>query len=226
MHTRRLVAFLLGVWLGGMLFVAYTTNVNVSTTKSILESAPEGPRRLIELAGPDRSSTLLLYNTAELNRMITGSWEWFQLLIGLGVVCALPFALRLKWIYLIAAGVMFLIALAQRTLLTPEMIGLGRMIDMAGGTFSTQDALWQERRSLHTLEELYLSAEIVKATIGLGLTAALLIFRKKTVYKNRAERHSEASAAERDRARRQDWPERTPEPVRTSEKVDTVDDPD
>jgi len=201
MHTRRFVAFLLGVWLGGMLFVAYTTSANSSTTKSILENAPEGPRRLIELSGLERSATLLNYNTAELNRTLIESWEWLQLAIGLGVVCTLPFAMRLKWTYLIAAVVMFIIAIAQRSLLTPQMIGLGRMLDMAGGTVWTQDELWKERRNLHTLEQLYFSGDIVKAMIGLGLTGALLIFRRKTSLKSRAA-------------------------GRSSDKIDTVDDAD
>jgi len=199
MHTRRFVAFLLGVWLGGMLFVAYTTSANSSTTKSILENAPEGPRRLIELSGLERSATLLTYNTAELNRTLLESWEWFQLAIGLAVVCTLPFAMRLKWLYLLAAVIMFVIAIAQRSLLTPQMIGLGRMLDMAGGTVWTQDELWKERRNLHTLQQLYFAGDIVKGMIGLGLTGALLIFRRKTSLKRRATE-------------------------RSSDKIDTVDD--
>ncbi|HEY3742522.1 MAG TPA: hypothetical protein VGL53_21885 [Bryobacteraceae bacterium] len=212
MHTRRLVAFLLGVWLGGMLFVAYTTSANMSTTKTILESSPEAPRRLIELSGSQRVATILNYNTAEINRSLTESWEWLQLLIGFGVVCALPFAMRLKWIYLIAAVVMFLIAIAQRALLTPEIIGVGRLLDMAGGTVWTQDELWKERRSLHTLQQLYFSGEVVKAMIGLGLTGALLIFRRKTVYKSRAEQRR----AQEKTDRQQEW----------SGKMDMIDDPD
>ena len=201
MRTRRLVAFLLGVWLGGMLFVAYTTNANTSTTKTILESPGEGPRRLIELSGRERAMTLLQYNTAEMNRSLIEFWEWVQVGLGLAVVCTLPFAMRLKWLYLIAAVLMFLIAISQRGLLTPQIIGLGRMLDMAGGTVWTQDELWKERRSLHTLQQLYLAGDIVMAAIGLGLTAALLIFRRKGAYKSRVER-------------------------RSSEKVDRVDDSD
>jgi hypothetical protein len=197
MHTRRLVAFLLGVWLGGMLFVAYSTNANFSTTKGILENAPEGPRLLIELSGSERTSTLLTYNTAEINRSMVESWEWLQLGLGLGIVCTLPFAMRLKWLYLIAAVIMFILAIAQRSLLTPEIIGLGRMLDMAGGTVWTQDDLWKQRRSLHTLQELYLSCELVKAVLGLGLTGTLLIFRRKTTYKNRAEQQPQRRASDK-----------------------------
>ena len=201
MHTRRLVAFILGVWLGGMLIVAYTTSANSSTTKTILESAPEGPRRLLELTGPERASTLLTYNTAEINRSITESWEWIQLAMGLALVSTLPFALRLKWLYLVGAVVMFAIVIAQRSLITPEVIGLGRMLDMAGGTVWTQDELWKERRSLHTLQQLYLACDFTKASIGLALTGALLIFRRKTALKTRTDK-------------------------RNSEKVDAINNPD
>ena len=191
MHTRRLVAFLLGVWLGGMLFVAYTSNATSSTTKNTLENAPGGPRQLIELSGRERAHTLLRYNSAEINRTIIESWEWLQLGIGLVVVCTLPFAMRLKWGYLVAAILMVLISFAQRSLLTPQITGLGRMLDMAGGTVWTQDALWKERSSLRTLQQLYWYGDVVKALIGLGLTSALLIFRGKSAIKARSGRRLE-----------------------------------
>jgi hypothetical protein len=203
MHTRRLVAFLLGVWLGGILFVAYITNANTSTTRNILENPPEGPRRLMEISGIERVNTLLNYNTAEVNRELTESWEWFQLAIGLALVLTLPFAMRLKWLYLVAAVLMFLISIGQRFLLTPQMTGLGRILDMAGGTLWTQDEWWKVRRSVRTLQELYTACEIVKVLIGTGLTLALLIFRRKAAFKSRAERRTSSS-----------------------EKIDTVDDSD
>lgn len=191
MHTRRLVAFLLGVWLGGMLLVAFITSANSSTTRNTLENAPEGPRRLMELSGKERVVTLLNYNSAESNRAITESWEWIQIAVGLGVVCTLPFAMRLKWLYLIAAAAMFLIVIAQKVFLTPEMVGIGRILDMSGGTVWTQDEFWKERQSLHLLQQLYLAAEVFKVLTGLGLTASLLIFRRKDSYKSRASRRSE-----------------------------------
>ena len=197
MHTRRLVAFLLGVWLGGMLLVAYTVNANDSTTKSVLENGGEAVRRNIEVSGKDRVTLVLHANTAEINRNLLQSWEWIQLLLGAGVVCTLPFAMRLKWGYLIAAALMLLIVLAQRVLLTPEMIGVGRLIDMAGGDAWTQDDLWKERRSLHTLTMLYWSCEGAKALIGIGLTVALLVFRRKTALKSRGGRRSSRESGDR-----------------------------
>jgi hypothetical protein len=172
------------------LLVAYTTNANSSTTKSILENAREGPRQMIELSGRERAATLLTYNTAEMNRSLVESWEWLQIAIGLALVCTLPFALRLKWLYLLAAIIMFVIVIAQRSLVTPQIIGLGRMIDMAGGTVWTQDDLWKERRNLHTLQQLYLAGDLAKIFIGLGLTGALLIFRKKSALKTRTDRRN------------------------------------
>lgn len=190
MHTRRLVAFLLGVWLGGMLLVAYITNSNISTTRNMLENPAEGPRRMIELSGRERVLTLLNHNTSEINRSIVEFWEWVQIAVGVGIVCTLPFAMRLKWAYLIAAVLMFLTVIAQRIFLTPEMIGVGRIIDMAGGTVWTQDELWKERQSLHMLQQLYWAGEVGKVMIGIGLTAALLIFRKKDSYKSRSSTRS------------------------------------
>lgn len=205
MHTRRLVAFLLGVWLGGLLFAAYTVNANSSTTKKILDNPSEGPRRLVELSGKERVTTLLQYNTAEINRSLIESWEWLQLALATVVVTTLPFALRLKWGYLIAAIVMLLIVLADRILLTPQMVGVGRLLDMAGGDAWTQDELWKERSSLYTLQMLYWAGELVKGLVGVGLTAALLIFRGKATL--RGARPASGSARRR-----------------RSEKMDSVDD--
>ena len=191
MHTRRLVAFLLGAWLGGILFVTYTAYANSYTTKGIIEHPTEAPRRLTELSGSDRVASLLRYQTAELNRSMIESWEWMQLALGLAVIITLPFAMRLKWAYVLAAIVMFGIVLAQRTLLTPEMIGVGRLLDMAGGNAWTQDDLWKERQSMHTLEQLYISLDAVKVLFGLSLTGALLIFRQKTSGKRTTDRRLE-----------------------------------
>ncbi len=210
MHTRRLVAFLLGVWLSGLLFVACTTNANFYTTKNILDNSGGGPRQLIELSGKDRATLLLNYAVAEMNRSLIESWEWVQLGLALALVGILPFALRLKWGYLIAAVIMLLISLADRTLLTPQMVGVGRLIDMAGGDAWTRDELWKERGSLYALQMLYWSGEIIKSLVGIGLTGALLMFRGKSTLKSGL-----GTVSGSGRRRR-----------RSGEKMDSVDDPD
>ena len=129
MHTRRFVAFLLGVWLGGMVLVAYISHGNLSTTQGIVESGGEAARRHLEMSGRENSIPLLRHNTAEINRSMVQSWEWMQLGLALVVLSTLPFAMRLKWSHLIAAALMLLIVIAQRALLTPEMIGVGRLLD-------------------------------------------------------------------------------------------------
>ena len=59
---------------------------------------------------------------------------------------------------------------------------------MAGGDAWTPDALWKERRSLYTLEMLYLAGEFIKTLIGLGMIGALLIFRQKVASNSRTNR--------------------------------------
>ena len=183
MHTRRFVAFLLGVWLGGMVFVAYTLSGNAATTQRIVESGGEGARRHLELSGREHSIPLLRHNTAEIDRSMVQSWEWMQLLLGFVVLCTLPFAMRLKWGYVIAAALMLLIVVAQRALLTPEMIGVGRLLDFV--TPEAQDQLAKQRNTYSTLRLLYWAVETGKGLIGLGLTGALLIFRQKSSLKSR-----------------------------------------
>lgn len=188
MHTRRLVAFLLGVWLGGMLLVTWTTRLNNATVKTLLDSQAETPRRFVELSGRDRAAVLLRFNAAEANRSLIQFWELVQVGLGLAVLATLPFAMRLKWLYLIAAGFMFLIVIGQRTFLTPEMIGIGRLID---SVVPAKDALAKQRSTFATLRQLYIAGEIFKAAIGIGLTGALLVFRQKGLFRSRAERRSE-----------------------------------
>lgn len=183
MHTRRFVAFLLGVWLGGMALVAYISNGNSSTTQQIVESSGEAARRHLEMSGRENSIPLLRHNTAEINRSMVQSWEWMQLALGLAVLGTLPFALRLKWGHLIAAALMLLIVIAQRTLLTPEMIGVGRLLDFV--SLGAQEQLAKQRNTLSTLQMLYRAMEIAKGLIGLGLTGALLVFRQKSSLKLR-----------------------------------------
>ena len=178
MHTRRFVAFLLGVWLVGMVLVAYISHGNLSTTQGIVESGGEAARRHLEMSGRENSIPLLRHNTAEINRSMVQSWEWMQLGLGLVVLCTLPFAMRLQWSHLIAAALMLLIVIAQRALLTPEMIGVGRLLDFVSP--GAQEQLAKQRNTLSTLQMLYSALEIVKGSIGLGLTVVLLVFKQKS----------------------------------------------
>lgn len=183
MHTRRLVTFLLGIWIFGTLFVAYISNASLNITRAINENPNEAASSLIEPAGSDRVNTLTRYTTAEIQRAMVESWEWVQVGIGLAIVCTMPFALRMKWLYFTGAVIMWLIVICQRWLLTPEMLGIGRMLDFAGGNLWTQDALWKERRTLRLLDNLYLALDGTKLLLALTITGGLIIFRRKAAYK-------------------------------------------
>jgi len=112
---------------------------------------------------------LLRYQVAEQNRWYFQTWEEAQIVIGalfffflLFATGESPFALLL--VLLMIAGV-----LAQRFLLTPGMISLGRMID-----FASPNALTGERTQFWVLHSWYWGVELVKWALGLALAVRLI----------------------------------------------------
>ena len=179
MHIRRLVALFLGMWLFGLFLVNYISSTNISTTTYTTQNPPRSAQAAMTAAGPTNAAELMIYTANENNRSMTENWEWMQIALGFALTLSLPFALRLKWSYIIAAATMLILVIAQKALITPKIIGIGRLVDftVAG---AAPDDIQRERGSLGTLQYLNIAIDISKALIGVILTGALLTFRQKS----------------------------------------------
>lgn len=172
MHSRRLITFLLGAWLGGMALVAMIAVLNLRTADHILDMPLGGAKVVLDKLGSD-ARPLIRHEVAEINRTLFESWEWIQVTLGGLLLAVVIFSRRhSKDRVLLTLGIigsMLVIVLVQRLLLTPEMIGTGRLIDFGKGP-----DIDRERRVFGSLHAMYGVAEVVKGLVGVFYLGLLL----------------------------------------------------
>jgi hypothetical protein len=127
---------------------------------------------MLKTIGPTAGRALLTHQVSEQNRELSERWEYAQLLLGFFF-----FAFLLLWTREGKASLaltLFMLALvvAQRFLLTPEAVTLGRSLD-----FAVKGGPAGDRARLGLVQNVYLAVEIIKWATGVVL-AVLLIFRK------------------------------------------------
>jgi hypothetical protein len=171
MHTRRLAAFLLGAWLVGSLFMMFVATQNFRAVDRLLES-PTTPLTKIEvqLGGKDELRQLLRHQVAEINRYFFECWEYFGIALAICLGIVLVFATNANVATMALVGLMLLVAVVQRVLLTPEIIFLGRHLD-----FLPPDAVTPDRARFWNFHIAYSASELLKLFLGIVLGAKLMV---------------------------------------------------
>jgi hypothetical protein len=168
---RRFVAFLLGVWLGGSLFMYLIATYNLELADQVLSSPPPAAAKIIDSLGSESARLLLRHQASELNRACFEYWGLAQLVIGGVVFGLLLFATREgKW-PVVTALVMTVVVAVMRFILTPDLVTFGRQLD-----FVTKEAGAAEFARFWGVHRAYGVAELVKSCLGLALLG-LLLFR-------------------------------------------------
>jgi hypothetical protein len=173
MHIRRLLCFLLGMWLAGGFFMAYVATENFRGVDRLL--VQPNPTVAVEdkTLGREAMRGLLRYQVSEQNRRYFQTWEVVQLAGGLSFLFLMFFAAKEgKFSLGLALGMLVIVAL-QRFLLTPQIVSLGREIDFipAGVASPARNRFW-------VLHGAYTGVELLKWVLGLTL-AAKLCFRAR-----------------------------------------------
>lgn len=170
MRPRRILAAILGAWLAGSIAMVVVAGHNLRSVDSLLQN-PSGPAAaMIKALGRADARMLLRHHSAELNRDYFAWWEWAQLAVGvmaLGIFASVRATGR-PWHLVVAVGIV-LIVLAQRFVLTPEIVDLGRAID-----FLPPDSWSTERATFWNLHRLYSGLELVKMAGIAALTAGVI----------------------------------------------------
>ncbi len=178
MSTRRFVAFLLGVWLGGSLFMYVIATHNLEAADRVLGSPPPAAAKIIDSVGADPARLLLQHQASELNRVYFEYWGVAQLIIGGAVFGLLLFATREgTWPVVTALAMLALVAM-MRFILTPDLVNFGRQLD-----FATKETGTAEYARFWGVHRAYGIAELVKSGLGLALLGMLLF---RTQRKRRA----------------------------------------
>jgi hypothetical protein len=126
----------------------------------------------INALGPGGARALLRYQAAEQNRRYFETWESVQLILGAGFLSFLLFGSDEGKFSLLLLLLMFLITVAQRFLITPELSALGRTFDFIPAGLPSV-----ERNRFRMLHWVYTGSELLKWGLGLVL-GVLLVFHR------------------------------------------------
>ena len=169
MHMRRFACFLLGLWLGGSLFMAVLTAQNFRLVDRLLANPAPAAGRLIQSAGPEGARLLLCYQVSEANRWYTENWDTVQLCLAALLFFLLLFGSMEGKLNLLVALLLLLLVLGERLLVAPEIIAQGRLLD-----FLPPEIGAAERSRLWVLEGAATGLQLGKLGLGLLLAARLL----------------------------------------------------
>jgi hypothetical protein len=159
------------MWLAGGFLVTWIESQSVDSGRRLFDE-DAAVIIMLKTIGPNAGRALMMHQVREQNREISVEWEYAQLLLGLFFFAFLLLGTREGKGPLALALFMLLLVVAQRFLLTPEAITLGRSLD-----FAVKDGAAGDRARLGLVQSVYLAVEIVKWAAGL-LLAYLLIFQK------------------------------------------------
>jgi hypothetical protein len=166
------------MWLAGGLVLAFVATQNFAAIDRSMHEPNPGASLRMQKLGVDDSRMLLRYQAAEQNRYYFEVWENLQLALGLFFFFYLLFGTNEDKLTLGAALALLLIVVLQRFLLTPEIVGTGKLLD-----FVPDSAPSMYRGRFEVLQKTYLGMEIGKWIIQAGL-AALVMGRSRRSSRN------------------------------------------
>ena len=173
-HFRRFACFLLGLWLGGGLFMDMVATQNFRSVDRLLAKPVPPATQQLDKLGPAAARVLLRHQVSEQNRWYFQTWGLLEVLIGLALLLILVFGSTERNFSLLLALLMLLIAVVQRSALTPQMVNLGRAID-----WIPLDQPSPDRARFWMLHNAFSGLELVNWALGLLLIGKLLFRSRK-----------------------------------------------
>ena len=172
MHTRRLTALLLGLWLGASLLMDWITIEGTSSVPASVESVRQREPKMVGTIGADPVRQLLNFQTAELNRSHNFLWGFAQLALGGVLLLVVLFVTNGNKPALILSAAMLLLVVGMQFAVMPVMLENDRVLDFAVGDVA------RERAAFAGTRNTYFGMEILKLLAGVGL-AGVLLYRER-----------------------------------------------
>lgn len=172
MHSRRFACLLLGFWLAAGVSMAWLVLDRPASVERALRRPNPAVRLAIREIGPERARQLLEYQAAEQVRTGMEIWHTAGVLLGVFLFLFLLFATGEDKISLLLALLMLATAVAQRVLVTPELVSLGRSLDFVSSPPAA------ELSHQGALGVVYASTELGNLALG-ALLAVRLILRRR-----------------------------------------------
>ena len=166
MHSRRFACFLLGIWFGGELLLAWTGAFGLLPLDRMRDDPP--PAAAIQMKEAGQAGAILLrYEAAERMRGLQYHWGLAEIGIIAGLLMFLLFGTQEGKMTLAISLTLLAIVLLQRLVLVPEISALGRMLD-----FAPAAAYGADRARVVVLDNFYWGITLIK-----WATAAILLMR-------------------------------------------------
>ena len=175
MHYRRIVCFILGVWFGGGILMAWYGARSFGTVEAIMNGSNPAFLSQTKPIGPAVTRQVLRYAVAEQNRWLFKCWELLQIALGLFFFAYLLFGTTEGKFSLLVSLLMVAMVLIQRLGISPELGIVGRSLD-----YVPHDVAAQERAKFWLLHNAYLGLDAVKYGLGL-LMGAIALSSRRTV---------------------------------------------
>jgi hypothetical protein len=172
MHYRRIVCFLLGVWLGGGILMAWYGARSFGTVETIMNKSNPGFVVQTRPLGPAATRMVLRYVVAEQNRWLFRNWEYMQIALASLFFCYLLFGTMEGKFSLAVMLAMLALTVMQRLLISPDLGITGRTLD-----FAPSDLAAQERARFWLVHNAYLAVEALK--FGLGLILGIIVMSSR-----------------------------------------------
>jgi hypothetical protein len=173
-HFRRFACFLLGAWLAGGLFMDMVATQNFRSVDRLLAKPVPPAAQQLDKLGSDDARLLLRHQVSEQNRWYFETWGFAEIVLGVLILLILVFGSTENNFSLLLALLMLLVAIVQRSTLTPQIVVLGRIID-----WIPIDQPSPERSRFWMLHKAFVSLELVNWAMGFLLTARLLARRRR-----------------------------------------------
>ena len=171
MHARRFACLVLGLWLGGCLFMAWVATENFRVADQLVSQASPTARLELKAIGPDPRA-LLRYQASEENRRYFRLWETAQIVLGCVFFGFMLFGSRESKYLLGGILLLILIVALQRLIVTPEITAEGRLLDfVAPGATAERTRFW-------LLHSTYVGIELAKWALMLILAGRMVFSRK------------------------------------------------
>jgi len=91
MHYRRIVALLLGLWMGGALIMVCLARVSFQSVQRVMNASNPVFAVQTKPLGKANTEMVLRYEIAEENRYLFQNWEYMQLILGVAFFSYLLF---------------------------------------------------------------------------------------------------------------------------------------
>jgi hypothetical protein len=180
MHSRRFLAFFVGLWLASLLTVTYVTAFSARTVNAVMENPPHEASKWVDILGKDRTHTLLLHNTAEVNRSILESWGYADLVLCVFILITAVMIKSGKPV-IILATLLTVLCFASVFLLTPQVVAVGRLLDFRPGF-----PVPPERAQFASLNGMFNGVSAIRFLSAVAMVTLLVHRSQKTRLRRRS----------------------------------------